>query len=34
MSDLSRIRVDTDSSFDGVNFGRARMYPRWEPPQP
>jgi uncharacterized protein YjbI with pentapeptide repeats len=34
MSDLSRIRVDTDASFDGVNFGRARRYPRWEPPQP
>lgn len=33
MSDLARLRVDTDSSFEGVNFGRARMYPRWEPPQ-
>jgi uncharacterized protein YjbI with pentapeptide repeats len=34
MSDLSRIRVDTDASFDGVNFGRARRYPRCESPQP
>jgi uncharacterized protein YjbI with pentapeptide repeats len=34
MADLARIRIDTESSFDGVNSGRARMYPRWEPPKP
>jgi uncharacterized protein YjbI with pentapeptide repeats len=33
MADLARIRVDTDTTFEGVNFGRARLYPRWEPPQ-
>ena len=34
MADLARIRIDTDSSMQGVNFGRARTYPRWEPPKP
>jgi uncharacterized protein YjbI with pentapeptide repeats len=33
MADLARIRTDTESSFDKVNFGRARLSPRWEPPK-
>jgi uncharacterized protein YjbI with pentapeptide repeats len=34
MADLARIRIDTESSLEGVNLGRARLFPRWEPPQP
>jgi uncharacterized protein YjbI with pentapeptide repeats len=34
MADLARIRIDAESSFDKVNIGRARFYPRWEPPKP
>ena len=34
MADVARIRTDAESSFDQVNFGRARRYPRWEPPKP
>jgi uncharacterized protein YjbI with pentapeptide repeats len=33
MADLARIQIDTDTSFDHANFGRARIYPRWEPPK-
>ena len=32
MSDLSRIQIDTATSVAHVNFGKARLYPRWEPP--
>lgn len=34
MADLARIRTDGESSFESVNSGRARVYPRWEPPKP
>jgi uncharacterized protein YjbI with pentapeptide repeats len=33
MADLARIQIDTHTSFDNANFGRARIYPRWEPPK-
>lgn len=33
MADLARIQIDTRTSFDNANFGRARIYPRWEPPK-
>jgi uncharacterized protein YjbI with pentapeptide repeats len=32
MTDLARIQIDTKTSFEKVNFGRARLFPRWEPP--
>jgi uncharacterized protein YjbI with pentapeptide repeats len=33
MTDLGRLRTDTKSTFERVNFGRARLHPRWEPPK-
>ena len=32
MADLARIQIDSKTSLEKVNFGRARLFPRWEPP--
>lgn len=32
MADLARVQIDTATRFDHANLGRARLYPRWEPP--
>lgn len=34
MADLSRVQIDTNTSFEHVNLGRARIFPRWQPPMP
>lgn len=34
MADLARVQIDTETSFDQANLGRARTYPRWEPHKP
>ena len=33
MADLARIQIDTATRFEHANLGRARLYPRWEPPR-